>query len=159
MENLEIELSEVKYDFLNEFELASKGNIEKASFLILKPPTMQHHPLAAPLKQSISRIVSASVEEAQSKATTTEPRKTDDETDEVEDEAEDEITSQMVLNSIYTSKNVHANTVWEQAKKLLVNDTAFINGKQKLSTSLINKMSIKDFEGIVGLYIASFILV
>ncbi len=155
MEDEILEPTEVTYQIKKPFEYAWKGNTNLASFITLTPPTMRNHSLAAPLKQSISRIVSAAVEKARSSQTENEQNE-----DSFSDEnSSEEITAQMVLNSIYTSQVVNVNTVWEQAKKLICDGVALIGGELKFNQQLINKMSPIDFEQMVGLYIANFILV
>lgn len=127
------------------FEYAFKGEQRKAEFITLYPPTMKQHSQAAALKQSIIRIVTESV------------REIGDQDDTSIDE-DDEITSKMVIATIYGSKCVDAGVVWGQVKALLKESLAFIDGEQKLTTPLMEKMNPDDFENMAGTYIANFTL-
>lgn len=140
------ETNEVTFDLTSKFEYAFKGEQREAGFIALSPPTMKQHHQAAALKQSIIRIVSEAVKGA------------DDQEEEKEEEEEKEITSKMVVATIYGSSCVEANTVWGQARELLKGGVALIDGEQKLTTPLMDKMSPEDFENMVGEYIANFTL-
>jgi hypothetical protein len=64
----------------------------------------------------------------------------------------------MIVATIYGSACVEANVVWAQARALLKENVALVDGEQKLTTPLMEKMSPYDFESMVGEYIANFIL-
>lgn len=139
------ELSEVQFDLSKSFEYAFKGDSREAEFIMLSPPTMKQHARAAALKQSITKIVTAAVKDS-----------SDDEDSEIDEESE--ITPQMIIGTIYSSSSVDANVVWEQAKALFKDGVALVDGEQKLTASLIEKMKPSDFEKMVGVYIANFTL-
>lgn len=139
--------SEVTYNLMNPFEYAFKGDQRNAEFITLTAPTMRQHSQAAALKQSIIKMVTKAVRDAESR-------------DPTENEAEEDepVTAEMVISTIYGSDCVDANVVWEQAKALFREGVALIDGEQKLTAPLIEKMSPADFEKLTGEYIANFTL-
>ena len=140
------EPNEVHFELTEKFEYAFKGEQREAGFILLFPPTMRQHSQAAALKQSISKIVAKAVEGV--------------DRDEEDDEEDDKpITAKIVINTIYSSACVDVNVVWEQAKALFKEGVALIDGEQKMTAPLVEKMSPKDFENLVGEYVANFILV
>ena len=139
------EVTEVTYELKKPFEYAFKGEQREAQFVSLFPPTMKQHSQAAALKQSIVRIVTDAV------------RNAGDESSEGVN-TEDSITSEMVVNTIYGSGCVDVSVIWEQVKALLKENVALIDGEQKLTAPLIDKMSPSDFENMAGEYIANFTL-
>lgn len=150
---------EVIYHLKNSFKFAHKGDVVEAESITLLPPTMQQHASAAALKQSIYRMLTAMATDsdgqtdevlAAKEQVDTEKENTDDRNKKQQDDIDS------ILNVIYTSKAINANAVWEQAKKLFINNVAMINGEQKMNMVLINKMSIGDFEQMTGIYIINF---
>lgn len=142
------EANEVTVELTEKFEYAFKGEQREAGFVLLYPPTMRQHSQAAALKQSISRIIASAVEGVER-----------EDEDENKDGKDSSITSKMVINTIYSSACVEANVVWQQAKALFKEGVALIDGEQKMTTPLVEKMSPDDFENLVGEYVANFILV
>lgn len=139
------EVTEKTHTLKYPFEYAFKGEQRSAEFITLLPPTMKQHSQAAALKQSIVRIVSEAIK--------------DDDNDNIsESDSDSEITSSMVIATIYGSSCVDAPVVWEEAKALLKLGVAMIDGEQKLTTPLMEKMNPTDFESMVGEYIANFTL-
>ena len=139
------EVTEKQFDLTKPFEYAFDGDVRSAAFITLLPPTMKQHSQAAALKQSIIRIVTDAV------------RNADDE--DPEDSKKDEaITAKMVVTTIYGSGCVEVNVVWEQVRALLKSGVALIDGEQKLTVPLMDKMSPDDFENMAGEYIANFTL-
>lgn len=139
------EVTEKQFDLTVPFEYAFKGEQRNAEFITLLPPTMKQHSQAAALKQSIYRIVADVARGAGG----------DDSDDSKKDEP---ITSEMVVSTIYGAKCVEATVVWEQAKALLKEGVGLIDGEQKLTSPLIDKMDPNDFESLAGEYIANFTL-
>lgn len=138
------EPTEVLFELTAPFEYASKGEQREAQFITLLPPTMRQHSQAAALRQSIMRMVAKAQREAPAAS---------------EDDDEDEgPTAEMVRSIIYTSEAVEANVVWEQAKALFKEGVALIDGEQKITAPLIEKMSPTDFENMAGEYIVNFTL-
>ena len=141
-----MEKSEVIFTLTTPFKYAFKGDQREAGFITLIAPTMRQHSQAAALKQSIIKMVTKAVRDA------VDPNPDDDDKD------EEEITAQMVVTTIYTSDCVDANVVWEQAKALFKEGVALLDGEQKLTASLIDRMDPADFEKLTGEYIANFTL-
>lgn len=143
------EATQVTYDLKESFQYAFKDDMRDATFITLLPPSMKQHSQAAALKQSIIRMVTDAVRNADS----------DGEDDSKIKEEEEKITSAMVVATIYGSKCVEVNVVWEQVKALLKSGVALIDGEQRLTIPLMEKMSPEDFENMAGEYIANFTLV
>lgn len=139
------EVTEKQFDLTAPFEYAFDGDVRSAAFITLLPPTMKQHSQAAALKQSIIRIVTDAV------------RNADDE-DPEDSKADEAITAKMVVATIYGSGCVEVNVVWEQVRALLKSGVALIDGEQKLTVPLMDKMSPDDFENMAGEYIANFTL-
>jgi len=139
------EVTEITHDLQSPFKYSFKGDQVEASFITMTAPTMKQHSQAAALKQSIVRIVTDAVRNSNDK-----------EGD--EKEGEDTITAEMIVNTVYGSACVDANVVWEQVKALLKEGLALIDGEQKLTIPLMEKMSPADFETMAGEYIANFTL-
>lgn len=134
------------------FEYAFKGETRKAGFISLHAPTMKQHSYAASLKQSIMRSVQSN--EGVEKLASNESKLVEEEGD----KKDGEITSQVVLSLIFNSKGVDVNVIFEQTKELFKHGGALIDGEEKLTTLLINKMSVDDFQNLTGEYIANFTL-
>lgn len=139
------EQTEINYTLKNPFKYAFKGDSRTAEFITLTPPTMKQHSQAAALKQSIVRIVTDAVR-------ANEDKDTDDK------DTDDTITSEMIVGTIYGSASINATVVWGQARALLKERVAMVDGEQKLTSELMDKMSPTDFETMVGEYIANFTL-
>lgn len=139
------EATEITHDLESSFQYAFKGEQRDASFITLTAPTMKQHSQAAALKQSIIRIVTDAARNANDK-------------DDDSEDSEGTITSEMIVTIVYANSCVDANVVWEQVRALLKEGLALIDGEQKLTVPLMEKMSPDDFEKMAGAYIANFTL-
>lgn len=142
-----MEQSEVNFQLTESFGYAFKGDQREAEFITITPPTMKQHSQASALKQSIITMVTEAVKDSSDKE------------DKEDKEDDSDITAEMVISTIYGSKCVNANVVWEQAKALFKEGVALVDGEQKLTSKLIEEMSPSDFEKLTGEYIVNFTLV
>ncbi len=62
-----------------------------------------------------------------------------------------------VMSMMYMSK-IDMNDLFDDAKKLLTSGVAKLDGKEPLTDALIEKISVNDYEKIVGEYLVNFIL-
>lgn len=147
------EESEVIYTLEKSFNYSYKGDTREAEFITLLPPTMKQHNQAASLKQSIMKIVQNIIKDEKPKGSNPTAEQKDDENAESTD---DEITREMIVGAIYGSMVVDANVVWEQAKDLFKQGVILIDGEQKITTPLFDKMHPNDFEQMVGEYVVNF---
>jgi len=148
------EKKEVLYQLKSTFEYAFKGENRTASFISLRPPTMREHHPASQLKQSIMTMIRTtySGDEILKAGDQAKSSNQGDTT------ADDDITAELILTLLFSSDNLDINVVFEQAKVLFKAGVALIDGEQVLNNPLVDKMSIDDFQNIVGEYIANFIL-
>lgn len=140
-----MEQSEVNFQLTKSFGYAFNGDQRQAEFITITPPTMRQHSQASALKQSMVKMVTAAVRDAVDTVST--------------DDNDDAVTSEMVVSAIYGSDSIDANVVWEQAKALFKEGVALVDGEQKLTAPMIDKMSPDDFEKLTGEYVANFTLV
>ena len=136
------------YNLESPFKYAFKGDTRTASFITLLPPTMKQQKYAASLKQSIMRAARSDVAESTSKAVEKD----------TEDTTEAEITAELVLALIFGSVGMDVNVIFGQAKDLFTHGAALVDGEEKLTIGLIDKMSVDDFQNLTGDYIANFTL-
>jgi hypothetical protein len=134
-------MSEITVELSTPFEYALKGEMEKASFITLAAPTFKQIDKIAPIKQAfvsaIADLGGGSGEEAKQ------------EPGEVE-----AITGPQVMAILYQSKgNMSQVFLFAQA---LFKEVALVDGEVKLTTPLMEKMDIVDFERMLGEYLANF---
>jgi len=133
--------AELLYELDIEFEYAHKGDLRKAEFITLYPPTSRNMSEVAALKQAFFRSL---------------PQ--DDESGEKE-EAETEIKGSQVMALISMSVNVELSTVLLTARELFsAKGIADVDGEEKLTKPLIDAMDPNDFYTMTGEYIANFII-
>ncbi len=147
------EKKEFTFELERPFEYAFGGEQRKVGFIALQAPTMKQHSQASSLKQSIVKMVREATERAGNEGGDADERDKDEGINQ-----DDPITAEMVVATIYGSDAVGVNVVWEQAKELFKLGRAMVDGEQKLTAPLIDKMDPDDFEKMVGEYIANFIL-
>lgn len=133
-------MNEVIYELKHPFEYAHKGETQQASFITLFAPTFKQIDKVAPIKQAFMAAISEISNEA--------------ETD-VEDKGDEKITSGQVMQLMYNWSGEIAG-VFLHAEQLFKSGAALVEGDVKLTTPLMEKMQLTDFEGLVGSYIANF---
>lgn len=140
---------EIIYNLEDSFEYAFQGESKTAGFISLSKPIMKQHFEAAQLQQSIMKMIRKEYSDGDGD---------DVKKEEAADLNGDAVTSEMILTLMFCTDSVNINTMFEQAKTLFKSGVALIDGEQKLTSSLIYKMSIDDFQNLTGEYIVNFIL-
>jgi len=133
----------IVFELTEKFEYASKGDMVQASFIELAPPTSKNMTECAALKQAFYRAL---------------PEGDDDNSN--ENPGADEkiaITGSEVIALILRSKDVELITVLLHAHELF-KSVGLVEGEEKLTKPLIDKISPDDFENMVGEYLINFIL-
>lgn len=137
-------MSEVTYSLKTPFEYSSKGEQIQASFISLTAPSYKQLENAAPIKsafmQAVLNIADSDVGDT-----------------EVSGE-KPEIDSNQVMQVLYSSPDVNMPSVLVSAAALFKSGVALVDGQEKMTQPLIDKMQLDDFEGLVGAYIANFIM-
>lgn len=134
-------MSEITVELKTPFEYAIKGENQKAAFITLSAPTFKQIDKIAPIKQAFVSAIS-DLGGGSDDAVKPEPG-----------EAEN-ITGPQVMAILYQSKgNMSQVFLYAQA---LFKDVALVDGEVKLTTPLMEKMDIADFERMLGEYLANF---
>lgn len=146
-ENDEVELDEIKTEFrfvlARTFQYSKDGEQVNAKFISLQAPTSKCMRECAALKQAFFRAMG----DQQDTVTAV---KTDKEID---------IKKEDILFMISMSKTVDLPDLLDTAKQLfLLPDIALVDGEHKLKNTLIERMSVDDFQNMFGEYMVNFIL-
>lgn len=136
-------MSEHIYELKHPFEYAHKGDTQEASFITLFAPTFKQIDKVAPIKQAFTAAISE----------VTESVDTDQEAPETDT---DSVTGPQVMQLMYRWSG-DMTSVFLHAEQLFKSGAALVDGETKLTTPLMEKMQLVDFEGLVGDYIANFI--
>jgi len=137
-------MSEVITELKDGFSYAFKGEEQNATFITLLPPTFKQIDKIAPLKQAFVCAINEISQDVQQSA------------DDVEESADDSITGPQILVLLYRS-TCDMTKVFLHAKDLFNSGAALVDGETKLTIPLMEKMSVPDFEKLVGDYLANFI--
>jgi hypothetical protein len=138
-------MSEHIYELKHPFKYANKGEQVDASFITVFAPTFKQIDKVAPIKQAFT----VAIDEISSGQ---------EDVKEKEGEKESEgITPSQVLQLLYRA-NADITKLFLHAQELFKSGAALVDGESKLTIPLMEKMSLDDFEGLVGVYIANFIV-
>lgn len=135
--------NEVTYELEQSFEYASKGEQLTASFITLQAPTSRNMKECAELKQAFFRSL---------------PKASTQETAELPDEDDDKLDGEGIMLLIAMSKDVELASVLCIARELFSSGVALVEGEEKLTKTLLDKMDQDDLEAMTGKYLANFIL-
>jgi hypothetical protein len=139
-------MSETIYTLKTSFGYSSKGDTIDATFLSLSAPNFLQIDKVAPIKQAFVSAISSMKSSLPS------------ELQEVESEGEDEaISAKQCMQVLYASA-VDISKVLQDAQKLLVSGVVLVDGEIRLTRALLEKLTMEDFEGVLGEYIANFIM-
>jgi len=133
---------EVTYELNEPFEYASKGEQCAASFITLTAPTSRNMKECAELKQAFFRSL---------------PK---EQVGGAEEDAgnDDEIDGDGIMLLIAMSQEVELASVLGIARELFSSGIAQVDGEEKLTKPLVDKMDQDDLEAMTGRYLANFIL-
>ena len=138
-------MSEVITELIQPFSYAHKGDTQDATFITLLPPTFKQIDKIAPLKQAFVTAISDVSAGEQVAAVDTDDAA-----------SEDDITGPQIMALMYRS-TCDMTKVFLHAQELFKSGAALVDGEVKLTTPLMEKMAVNDFERLVGDYIANFI--
>lgn len=137
-------MAEVIYTLINPIEYAWKGEKTEGSFITLTAPTFKMITKAAPIKQA---FMSAITEFQKNVSVEADPSSSDG----------SNVTAKQIMQILYSS-SINVNSLFLNAQELFKSGLAMLDGQQSLTVPLMEKMSVDDFEGLLGEYIANFIL-
>lgn len=141
-------MTEITYTLKESFEYALNGNNEKATFITLTAPNFKQIDKVTPIKQAFTRVAVKSAKEAVREST---PRPSKE--GEVE---ESKITGSEIIAMMYAS-DVEMKSILLYAEQLFKSGVALVDGETNLTTPLMEKMTLDDFEGLLGDYMSNFI--
>jgi hypothetical protein len=139
-------MSEHQYELKHPFEYAGKtGEMISVGFITITAPTFKQLDKVAPIKQAFT----AAIKEV-----------TDDLTPDTAEKADtaggDKIDGAQAMALLYRWSGDITKVLLYAAQ--LFKDAALVDGEEKLTTPLLNKMHLSDFEGLLGMYLANFIV-
>ena len=138
------EKKEFDFPLTKKIPYAKDGEQVKGSFIKLTPPSSKQLTQCAFLKQSFIRAVT---EQARNNPV-------------AEKEADDgvRIKGQDIIYLLYGSESVDMAKILLSAIELFKSGVATVEGEVKLTKPLLEEMSNDDLEGMLGEYLANFIL-
>lgn len=143
-------MSQVLYELKTPFSYAYKGDTHEASFIELKEPTRKDLQNFTPIQQAFTKAVKSIQDE-------TDPEVLEESKDkEIESEEVSEDASHSAMFVLHQSDEDMVK-VGLYAAQLFKNGGALIDGDTPLTIPLQEKMSMKDWNGLLGTYIVNFI--
>lgn len=136
-------MSEVHYELKVPFEYAYKGDMKEASFIAITAPSIKQVNHFIPIKQAFM-------------AAATEVSKTID-TTEVEASDDGGDMDAAAIMPVMMNWSGDLSKVLIHAQELFKTGVALLDGETKLTTPMMEKMTLDDFEGLLAIYIANFI--
>jgi hypothetical protein len=133
--------NEVIYELTGPFDYAHKGEQHTASFITLAAPTSRNMKECAQLKQAFFRAL---------------PKERP--TDTPEKEQDETIDGDAIMILIAMSHDVELASVLCTARELFSSGVGLVDGEEKLTKLLLDKVSQDDLEVMTGKYLANFIL-
>lgn len=138
------EKKEIDFPLNKKIPYAKDGEQVKGSFVKMFPPSSKQLTQCAFLKQSFIRAV------------TEQARNNPNAEKESGDEAR--IKGQDIIYLLYGSESVDMAKILLSAIELFKSGVAMIEGEVKMTKPLLDEMSNDDLEGMLGEYLANFIL-
>jgi len=133
----------INYELKKPFNYAYKGDTQEASFISLQPPTMKELTHITPIKQALMAAISQVSDTVDS--------------GNAETPVDDSKPTAAMMMAVLYRWDGDLNKLLLHAKELFKSGAGLIDGETKFTMPLIEKMDVKDFEAIVGEYIASFL--
>lgn len=133
--------NEFDFELTTNFEYAHKGDMRTAQLIRFAAPTSKNMTECAFLKQAFFRALP-----------------TDDRGADQQAEKKTEISGDEVIMMLAMSEKVDLAKVLISAKMLFTSGVAMVDGEEKLTSPLADKMSQDDLENAAGKYMANFIL-
>lgn len=133
--------NDITFTLSQPIEYAKGGELEVGTFVTIMPPTSKNMTECAALKQAFFRAL---------------PKDGQVEAESDGDDAE--LTGDAIMTLITMSKEVELGSVLLTAKELLTSGVAMVEGEEKLTKPLFDKLSQDDVEALTGEYLVNFIL-
>lgn len=142
-------MNDLKYELLGSFKYALKGDEQDAGWIELSAPTTKNMKECAAIKQAFfqslpktdAKDIEALKELQDGKESKTEMLNGDE-----------------IIAMISASSDVSLAVVYANARELFCSGIALVDGEEKLTKPLMDKMTFEDFEAMTGQYIANFII-
>ena len=144
-------MSEYTYELKHPFQYANKGEQVDASFITITGPNYKQMDKVAPIKQAFTVAIE---ETARGESEAIEAAK--EAAEEAVGEEDELIPPSQVIQVLYRASS-DITKVFLYAEQLFKSGAALVDGETKLTTPLMEKMHLDDFEGLVGAYISNFI--
>lgn len=135
--------TEITYELETPVEYARKGEMEKGKFIVLKAPTSKNMAECAFLKQAFFRAIGTIPKQDRG---------------DVDVDGETDIDGEAVMSIITMSTGVELSAVLLTARELFTSGLALVDGEEKLTKPIMDKMLQDDLESMTGEYLANFIL-
>ena len=137
-------MTEITYELKHGLKYTNKGDVHEASFVTLTAPTFKQLDKVAPMKQALVCAITGLNTNGQEQI-------------EGNSGPEGEVDAAQALFLLYNSSD-NVTKVLLHGAELLKSGVALIEGEVKFTTPLLEKLELTDFEGLVGTYLANFIL-
>ena len=118
------------------------GEMKEAISVILTPPSLKQLKHTTVLKQSFFQAISSMA---------------DDKASSDDSGLAPEMAGSDVIAMIFMS-DVNVTAMFDSAKELFKSGVAKLDGTQDFNDIILNKLSVEDFENMVGEYLVNFIL-
>lgn len=136
-------MSEVNYELKGKLEYAFKGELKQAMFVTLSAPAFKQVDKVAPLKQALTAAIrDLPTPNPEHKAASA---------------SDEKITGPEIIQILYQGTGEMAR-VLAHARQLFISGVALIDGETRFTLPLIDDMSMDDVEGMLGEYLAAFIV-
>jgi len=136
-------MSQVTYELKDSLEYASKGEKQPATFIEIVAPSFKQMGSFTPIKQALTAALSEVTEGL--------------DVNPVDDKDPEPITGPQVMQLMHRGSG-DMTKVMLHAQQLFKSGVALIDGEEKLTIPLMDSMSLRDFEGLLGEYVANFIV-
>ncbi len=136
-----------QYELKESFQYATAGSQENAQFIELISPHRKSLQYYHPVKSAFMQAVHFLNDDA-----------SDDEKSEPPKETPDSVDSEGVMSLMYACPDVDMNKVFLNVYELLKSGGGRLDGQEKITEPILDKLSSVDLEGVVGAYIATFIV-
>ncbi len=141
-------MGEVNYELKHPFKYAYKDDMQEASFITLTAPTYRHVDKVTPIKQAFMAAIKQATEGISEE---------DSKIVQADTEEASEISAHDAIQVLFQWSG-DLTSVMEKAAALFKSGVAQIDGETPFNKGLLEKMSMVDFEGMVGCYLANFIV-
>jgi hypothetical protein len=132
--------TEFIYTLLHPFEYHSRGSLVEAKFITLYAPTTKHVALSSELKEEFFKASH------------------DADADDTDAKFKEPTGSEIIL-AVSASKNASLEVILDRMAKLICKGgIAAVDGEERMTKDLFEKMKLDDFEELAGEYMATFIL-